>query len=119
MGAPDLALSQAVAGFANHKGEVYAHLSDDSADVVLGGAATSAVRLVSANGRIDGFERVPNGYRWSLFAYVPLKFTLANAQACQVRVGGRLLTAERRAGGLSFFEIQDHVARPLEAICRG
>ena len=119
MGAPDLAQSQAVAGFTSHKGDVYAHLSDDSADLVLGGDATSAVRLVSANGRIEGFERVPGGYRWQLNAYVPLKFTLANAQACQVRVGGRLLTAERRAGGLSFFEISDHVARPLEAICRG
>ena len=119
MGVPNLALSQAVAGFANHKGDLYVHLSDDSADLVLGGATTSAVRLVSANGRIEGFERVPGGYRWQLNAYVPLKFILANAQTCQVRVGGRLLTAKRRVDGLSFFEIQDHVARPLEAICRG
>lgn len=119
MGAPNLALSQAVAGFANQQGDVYAHLSDDSADLVLGGVATSAVRLVSANGRVEGFEPVPGGYRWQLNAYVPLKFTLANAQACQVRVGGRLLAAKRRVDGLSFFEIQDHVARPLEAICRG
>lgn len=119
MGSPDVAKSQAVAGFTSHQGEVYAHLSDDSADVVLGNATANTVRLVSANGRIESFERVPNGYRWYLKAYVPLKFTLANAQACQVRVGGRLLTAKRRVDGLSFFEIQDHVARPLEAICRG
>ena len=119
MGSPDVAKSRAVAGFTRHQGEVFAHLSDDSADVVLGNATADMVGLVSANGRVVSFERVPNGYRWHLNAYVPLKFTLANAQACQVRVGGRLLTAKRRADGLSFFEIQDHVARPLEAICRG
>jgi polysaccharide biosynthesis protein PelA len=119
MGAPDIAKSESVAGFASHQGEVYAHLSGNSADLVLNGVATSAVRLVSANGRIEGFERLPGGYRWHLNAYVPLKFALTNAQACQVRAGGRLLTAKRRVDGLSFFEIPDHVARPLEAICRG
>jgi hypothetical protein len=36
-----------------------------------------------------------------------------------VKVAGRLLKAVRQVGELSFFEIQDHVARPLEAICRG
>jgi hypothetical protein len=119
MGAPDLATSESVAGFASHQGGVYAHLSAGSAELALRDTASDAVRLVSANGRIEGFERVPNGYRWSLSAYVPLRFTLANAQACQVRVGGRLLAPKRHVDGLSFFEIQDHVARPLEAICRG
>lgn len=119
MGVPDIAKSESVAGFVGYQGDVYAHLSDDSADVALSDAAADAVRLVSTNGRIEGFARVPNGYRWNLNAYVPLKFTLANAQTCQVRAGGRLLSPKRRADGLSFFEIQDHVARPLEAICRG
>jgi uncharacterized protein (TIGR01370 family) len=119
MGEPDIAKSESVAGFAGYQGDVYVHLRNDSADVVLSNAASNTVRLVSANGRIEGFEPVPNGYRWSLSAYVPLRFTLANAQACQVRAGGRLLSPKRRVDGLSFFEIQDHVARPLEAICRG
>jgi hypothetical protein len=119
MGVPDVAKSESVAGFVSYQDQAYVHLSNDSAEVALSDAASDTVRLVSANGRIEGFERVPNGYRWQLNAYVPLKFTLANAQACQVRAGGRLLSPKRRANGLSFFEIQDHVARPLEAICRG
>jgi uncharacterized protein (TIGR01370 family) len=119
MGVPDLAKSVDVAGFIAHQSEVYAHLSADAAELVLNDAPTSSVRLVSVNGHIEKFENLPQGARWNLKGYVPLKFTLANADACQVRVAGRSLQPKRHAGGYSFFEIQDHVARPLEAICRG
>lgn len=119
MGLPDVVNSQEVAGYANHQSDVYAHLGDDTAELVLTDSATDAVRLVSANGRIEGFERLPNGFRWSVSAHVPVKFVLANAQACKVRVAGRDLVPTRRTDKFSFFEIKDHVARPLEAICRG
>ena len=119
MGLPDVVNSQEVAGYANHQSDVYAHLGDDTAELVLTDSATDAVRLVSANGRIEGFERLPNGFRWSVSAHVPVKFVLANAQACKVRVAGRDLVPTHRTDKFSFFEIKDHVARPLEAICRG
>jgi hypothetical protein len=119
MGVPDIQASEEVAGFTTHQGEVYTHLSDDTAEFVLTKAQTSSAHLASVNGRVEKFEHLPHGGRWAISAYVPLKFTLANAGACQVKVAGRLLKAVRQVGELSFFEIQDHVARPLEAICRG
>jgi hypothetical protein len=119
MGVPDLQKSEEIAGFNAHQGEVYTHLSDDSAELVLTQTPTALAHLVSVNGRIEKFESSPRGGRWNIKANVPLKFTLADVQSCQVSVAGRPLKAKRRAGGLSFFEISDHVARPLEAICRG
>jgi len=119
MGLPELSSSQAVAGFASHPSGVYAHLGDDAAELVLTDTTPDAVRLVSANGRIEGFERLPNGWRWNVVAHVPVRFTLANAQACKVRVAGRDLVPTHRTGTFSFFEIKDHAARPLEALCRG
>jgi hypothetical protein len=119
MGYPNMAQSRELAGFAKYQGQVYAHLSSNSADISLEANETKTVHLVSANGRIEGFEIVKDGYRWRLTAAVPLKFTLANARGCQVRIDGRLLTATRNQDSLSFFEIPNHVAKPLEAICRG
>jgi uncharacterized protein (TIGR01370 family) len=119
MGTPDIENSSKVAGFTTHQGEVYFLLSGDSVEVVLTKSRSLSAHLVSINGHIEKFEPLPNGGRWHVNGYVSLKFTLANADACQVKVAGRLLKAKRRAGELSFFEIQDHVARPLEAICRG
>jgi uncharacterized protein (TIGR01370 family) len=118
LGWPDLAKSQAVAGFTNAADEVYIHLAADSADLALSAVKPEAVRLVSANARIEGFERLAKGFRWQLSGHVPLKFVLANAQNCQVRVEGRELAAVRREAELTYFEIKNHAARPLEAICR-
>jgi hypothetical protein len=119
MGTPDVQNSREVAGYATHQGEVYTHLSDDAAELVVTKASALSALLVSANGHIEKYETLPKGGRWNLKANVPLKFTLANVDACQVSVAGRTLKAKRRLGERSFFEIQDHVARPLEAICRG
>jgi hypothetical protein len=119
MGTPDIGRSSEVAGFVTHQGVVYSHLSGDSAEFELTSGQSPSARLVSVNGRIEKFEPLPKGGRWTINAYVPLKFTLANVDTCEVKVAGRLLKAKRRIGELSHFEIQDHVARPLEAICRG
>lgn len=119
MGLPDVALSQAVAGFTSPPGDIYAHLGDDSAELVMTAVDAGKVRLVSANGSIEAFELKPTGFSWHIKATVPLKFTLANAQACQVRVAGHDLAPTHRTDIFSFFELKEHVARPLEAICRG
>jgi hypothetical protein len=118
-GAPDIGKSQAVAGFNSHQGQTYVHLSGDAVELVTSPAPVQGVRLVSANGRVEKFESVAGGYRWDISAHVPLKFNLAHAQGCQVKVAGRAVTPKRSAEGISFFEMTDHVARPLEAICRG
>jgi uncharacterized protein (TIGR01370 family) len=121
LGEPDIAASRAVAGF-NRRGDVtYVHLAASSADLVLAPPATApagTTRLVSANGRIEAFERTPGGYRWRLAGEVPLAFTLANAERCRLTAGGREIKPVRRTGRHADFQLTDHVARPLEALCR-
>ncbi len=119
LGWPDLAQGEAVAGFANFQNDRFVHLSADAAELVLTASESSGLHLVSANARLEHSERLSNGFRWNLSGHVPLKFTLAHTQACRVRAGGRELTPVRQTAGFSHFEIKDHAARPLEAICRG
>lgn len=116
--APDLTASQGVAGFNDAGAQTYVHLGADSAELVLAAQPQGVPRLVSANARIEAFEPGPRLPRWQLRGYVPLQFTLANVQACQVRIDGRPVAPWRRQGGLSDFKIEDHVAGTLEALCQ-
>ena len=118
LGFPDMDQSRAIAGYRTEQTETYIHLGSDAADLVLRPAESGALRLVSANARVAGFESMVNGYRWTLEGHVPLQFTLAHGDACRVRAGGRDLVPTRRVGSLSYYELKAHAARPLEAICR-
>jgi len=117
-GWPDVAASQSVAGFTDAADSAYVHLSSDAAELKLISDKVDVPRLVSANARIDSFEASDQTQRWHLTAYVPLKFTLANVQGCQISASGRPVKPIRRVGDTSEFEIKDHVASPLEAICQ-
>jgi len=119
MALPVIGQSKSVAGFGSREGNTYVHLSGDAPELVTSTQPSAGVRLVSANGRVQTFESVADGYRWDISAHVPIKFELANFQGCQVKVGGRVVKPKRQAAGIGFFEIAEHVARPLEAICRG
>ena len=118
VGWPDIASSQSVAGFTHQQDEPYVHLSADSAELILTPHEIRQPRLVSANAQIDKFEKTSQGFRWELSGHVPVKFSLAHASGCQVRVAGRPLRPLRSAGDVGEFEIKEHVAKPLEAICR-
>jgi hypothetical protein len=118
MGFPDEQKSQAGAGFSAGPRERYVHLSGDAAELVLRPVESLLPRLVSANARVESFAATPEGLKWQLAGHVPLKFTLAHADACHIRIGGKEISPARRAAGLSHYEIKSHVARPLEAICR-
>jgi hypothetical protein len=119
LGWPDMTQSHAVAGTSTHLDARYVHLGSDAADLVLANQAFDGIQLVSANAKIEHAEPISNGFRWNLSGHVPLKFTLSHTQACRVSAGGKVLTPVRQTAGLSHFEIKDHAARPLEAICRG
>ena len=118
MGFPDVQKSLAVAGFSAGQSERYMHLSGDAAELVLRPTESTGPRLVSANARVESFTATSEGLKWQLDGHVPLKFTLANAETCRIRIGGKDISPARRAAGLSYYEIKSHVARPLEAICR-
>ena len=121
MGTPDLDASRAVAGYNRNGEDQYIHLSGDEAELVFapsGSAPARGPRLVSANARIDASTRKGNTVSWDFNGHVPLQVTLANAEGCRVRAGGRDLTPTRRDGDLSTYQLSGHAARPLEAICR-
>jgi hypothetical protein len=85
---------------------------------VFGHTGPAQARLVSANARIERSSREGGTLAWELAGHVPLQVTLAGADACTVRAGGRVLKPLRRDGDLSFYQLTEHAARPLEAICR-
>lgn len=118
LGFPDIENSQSIAGYSTGPNDHYLHLGSDTAELVLRATEPAALRLVSANARVENFSTTPEGLKWQLAGHAPLKFTLANAETCRVRAGGRDLTPVRRFAGISHYEIKSHVARPLEAICR-
>lgn len=118
LGFPEVRASESVAGFRQRGDEVYVHLSGSSAELRLAPTETAGVRLVSANARVESAQQTPSGYRWNLIGHVPLEFTLADADKCTVKAGGRELVATRSADGFSHYKIASHAARPLEATCR-
>jgi hypothetical protein len=118
LGFPDVQKSQGIAGYRAGPVDSYVHLGNDTAELVLRATEAATPRLLSANARVESYEATPEGQRWHLVGTVPLKFTLAHAQACRVRAGGHDLTPTRRAANLSYYELKAHAARPLEAICR-
>ncbi|MBP7493070.1 MAG: endo alpha-1,4 polygalactosaminidase [Rhodoferax sp.] len=119
LGVPDFERSQAVAGYRAGTSETYIHMGDSQVELVLQPSAGTGPVLVSANARIASFETSPDRLRWELTGHVPLRFTLANVGSCQIAVGGKNLLPVSRANHLSHYELKDHAARPLEAICRG
>ena len=117
MGWPDIAASQDVAGFTLLRDDVFVHLSSNTAELVLTTDKSERPRLLSANARIDKFEKTVEGFRLELSGNVPIKFSLAHARACRVRVAGRDLRPVRVTKDTSEFEIKEHAARPLETLC--
>lgn len=118
MGFPDIKNSRAIAGYRTGQGASYIHLGSDTAELVTRPAESATPRLVSANARVEGFDLSAGSMRWNLAGNVPLQFTLAHAEGCRVRAGGVDLTPTRREANLSYYQVQAHAARPLEAICR-
>lgn len=121
LGTPDLRAGSAVAGYKREAQAQYIHLGDGAAELTFTQTAMPSPaqpRLVSANGRVESSAREAGKLTWNLGAHVPLQFALADADACTVRAGGRTLTPMRREGGVSHYQITEHAARPLEAICR-
>lgn len=121
LGVPAMESSAGIGGYRSNETDSYVHLTSDSAELTLTppGATTAAVPiLVSANARIKAYAPAAGGGRWELQGHVPLQFTLAHVQSCRVRVAGRDITPVRREGVFFHYELPDHAARPLEALCR-
>ncbi len=118
MGVPNLEQSKAVAGYRTGPNGTYVHLSGSQSELVLRSSEGTGPVLVSANARIASFEAKSDRILWDLTGHVPLKFTLANVGDCRISVGGKELLPVSRVNNFSHYQLKDHAARPLEAICR-
>jgi polysaccharide biosynthesis protein PelA len=118
MGMPDMLQSQSVAGYRTEGNTRYAHLSDDSVELVLTDKEQARPRLVSANASLLTFEQQAAQIKWILKGNVPLQFTLAHASTCRMSVAGQDLKPSKIVGPFSHYELKTHVAGPIEAICR-
>ena len=122
LGVPDMGGSTGIGGYRSGITDSYVHLTSDSVELTLipqDAATVVGPVLVSANARIQAFTpAAAGGGSWELQGHVPLQFTLAHVQSCRVRVAGRDITPVRRDGVFFHYELPDHAARPLEALCR-
>jgi polysaccharide biosynthesis protein PelA len=117
-GVPDVGRSQSVAGYRIGASDTYIHSSGDNVRLILAPKSDGKPWLVSANARVNSFSATPNGFQWDLAGQVPLKFTLANVGTCQIRQGSQVLSPSSRSANLSHYELKDHAARSLQALCR-
>ena len=119
LGTPDLARSQAIAGYRDSPQGRYVHLAAGAAELVtLTAPQPPLARLHAANGRVDGYTQSNGRQRWNLRAEVPLEFTLADAEGCQVTLDGRALRPTRRQPALDHYVLPEHVAASIEALCQ-
>lgn len=116
LGWPNPAHSLGVAAVAEHAGAWYVTLHADNANLVLDAQPSTQPHLVSVNARVTQAD--PKALRWAVKAYVPLRWTLAHAQGCTVRLNGRPVIPVKVEGTLTHFESQQHAAGTIEAICR-
>ncbi len=118
LGAPDVAASRGVAGYAGHNGETYIHLDSAQALVQFSPAARRVAYVVEANGRIERATRDGAGMSLALRGHLPLAFTLANAAGCQVSADGKTLAGVPAADGARQFTLQQNASASIHVACR-
>jgi hypothetical protein len=116
LGMPDLAASRGVTGFQTRGIERYIHLAGSQATIRFGQKPPTQPYVVDANGRIERFERSAGSMRFTLRAYVPLRFTLANVSGCRVEGDGRAL-AGKSQGGVTLYELKQNAIERLSITC--
>jgi len=85
MGAPDLIKSKNIVGFIAYGNDYYIHLGPERKSwLIFTQQAQSVPYIESANGQISYFKRDNNGFSFKIASYVPLTFTLANMQNCEL-----------------------------------
>ena len=85
LGYPDLIHSHNVIGFTVHHNDLYIHLGPDRLSVLRYQANKPAQPyLVTANARVQAFERKGKQFDMTFQGYMPIEFTLDNISTCKV-----------------------------------
>jgi hypothetical protein len=121
LGPPDLAPSSGIAGYARHNDAWYIHLSGGEARVRFGGKGNEAVPYIAtANARLTHFRRNAEGaarrIEFGLAGHVPVKFTLAHAAGCELRVDGKVLKPSG-SGAVMAYEVPRPAVNAAELSC--
>ncbi len=118
LGLPDIAASTGIAGFSRHDADLYVHAGAASVDLQLSSKPLPRPYLVSSNGQLIDFSQDHDTTRFTLRAYAPLELELANAGRCTVQAGSHRFPPRQSRGATTTYTISDHVAEPIEALCR-
>lgn len=117
LGEPDLAASEALAGWGDGPDGRYLILTAPDARLRFTPQAQRAVYLAGANARVMRWARQGNAVHAELQGFAPIEFSLANARDCSVSAAGRPL-AGSVDGTLRTFTLTD-AATTLDIGCRG
>ena len=118
LGWPDLAASQHLAGYRAVSDYSYLHLDAGNAELQLRAVPDNSPTLVSANAAIAHHASTAGQQHWQLQGYVGLQVTLSHVENCSIRFADQDILPVRHEGALSYYEIPQHVAGTLDAICR-
>ena len=93
LGIPDLDKSINVIGFIAHNKDYYVHLgAGDNSWISFSQILPAQPYLIDANAEIDQWDIINDkSIQFSLQGYVPLDFSLANMQGCQLEHNGQIL----------------------------
>lgn len=116
-GYPDLAASRNVAGFYDHQGIRYIHLSAEDASLALQTGKPSTPYLAYANAKLANWTVQADGLRFALNGWLALQFALGQAKGCRLSVGGKSLTG-RFDGELTHYELPQHAASEIDLSCQ-
>lgn len=118
LGYPDLRASRNVIGYKRNNNDLYVHLSDSDALLVLQSTPALQPYLVDANAKVRSWRWAGNGFEASLAGQVKLEFSLANIKSCQLRADNALLKPSRVIDGISHFQLDRNAVASLRAECR-
>ncbi|QXL85864.1 endo alpha-1,4 polygalactosaminidase [Comamonas sp. NLF-1-9] len=128
LGVPDLSRSLAVAGWNRGPDGVYVTLGSDNALLATradasADAATQLPYLQQSNGRVSDLhsDAAARSLSMTLTAYVPLEFSMAQAQGCSIRGDGRELkplpAAQTSTDAVQVFRFKHAQTLRLEINC--
>lgn len=118
MGYPDLERSKNLVGFNQYQNEYYLHTGPlAESTIYFSKKPSSLVYLVSANGRVEKFNRTENGLVLRLRGYMPLTLELGNMEHCKVMQKGRLLSGVTKPNHVLALNLQVEDSDDLQISC--
>ena len=107
LGFPDLVNSTNVIGYSKYNDDYYVHLGpgDTSFIQTTTQAPAKLPYLIQANARVSAFNRHEKGIDLVFEGYTPLKFTLANMNACALWSGKEKIAHHSQTGEANYYEL--------------